>query len=210
MEKIWKVVFAFVAVFMAGSVFGGFFALRIGRQMAPRERPGLLPVAARPALPQPPPAMQLMRRFAERLELTEEQRVRLRPIILGAEEQLARMRQTSLEQTDAIIRRVQQEVREELTPAQRRMLDRMQQAQSENLRRERLNRQQLAQPNGPPGTQPGGPGRPGIPNRPQNQFRDGQRPLPNQPGANQPRPPNGPPRLPPENQVPPDAEPVPK
>jgi len=185
MEKPWKVVLAFVAVFMAGSVFGGFFALRIGHQVAQRERPRPVPVVGQPM--QAPPATQLLRRFAERLELSGEQRDKLRPILLRAEEQIGRIRHTSVEQTDAVLRRMQQEFRSELTPDQVRLLDRMQRVQNENLRRERMKRQQ-------PGfvPQPNGPNRPGGGNRPFFPPNGNNRPFPN-PGPKGPPPPYGPP-----------------
>jgi hypothetical protein len=67
MDKPWKVVLAFVGVFIAGAVFGGFFAVGIGRQVWQTEsvaaRPAPLQVATTPpptavpaAAPQPQPA----------------------------------------------------------------------------------------------------------------------------------------------------------
>lgn len=57
MEKPWKVIVAFVGVFVAGSVFGGLLALRLNqRDLAPRFPPAALtprPVPA-PAPGQPP------------------------------------------------------------------------------------------------------------------------------------------------------------
>lgn len=180
MDKLWKVVLAFVGVFIAGSVFGGFFALRLGRQVAEQHRPG--GVAMAPAPFNPPAGPQLLRRFADRLELTDEQRDKLRPVVNRAEEQIGRIRQTSLEQTETILRRMQQEFRAELTPKQIRILDRLQRIQNENLRREREQRQR-AQNFGPgqPG-QPGMPVRPGGQNRPFMQKNEGGWGPPNQPG----------------------------
>jgi len=169
MDKPWKVIVAFVAVFMAGSVFGGFFALRIGRQVATQNRPGGM--AAKPAAFAPPAGLQLLRRFADRLELTDEQREKLYPVVSRAEEQLGRIRQTSLEQTATILRRMQQEFRAVLTPPQIRALDRLQRIQNENLRREREQRQRAQ--NFGPGPQPGMPVRPGGQNRPFNQRKEG-------------------------------------
>lgn len=199
MEKPWKVVLAFIAVFMAGSVFGSFFALRIGHQVAQRERPR--PVAGTAQPMQPPPATQLLRRFAERFELTTEQRDKLRPVLLRAEEQIGRIRQTSIEQTDVILRRMQQEFRSELTPDQVRLLDRMQRVQNDNLRRTRMLRQQ-------PGfaPQPNGPNRPGGENQPLLQPNGNNRPFPNS-GANAPPPPYGTPNRQFEGRPPPNPAP---
>ena len=70
MDKPWKVILAFVGVFIAGSVFGGFFSLRIGQQMV--QRGGNRLVQPQPQMP--PLGVPLIRRFADRLDLTEEQR----------------------------------------------------------------------------------------------------------------------------------------
>jgi hypothetical protein len=187
MEKPWKVIAAFVGVFIAGSVFGGFFALRIGRQVIAQQR-----VAAVNPVPfTPPPGPQLLRRFAERLELSNEQRDKLRPVVDRAEDEIGRIRQTSLERTEAILRRMQQEFRAELNPEQIRALDRLQRIQNENLRREREERQR-GQNFGPDG-QSGMPlrpsrnrqfsqNRPFFPNRPFNPRNEGPRGPQDQPG----------------------------
>lgn len=188
----WKVVFAFIAVFIAGAVFGSVFALRISKQFVAREgpRPLVNPV------PQPkggaPLGTQLLRRFAEGLELSNEQRDKLRPIVQRAEDQIAQVRQSSLEQTEAVLHRLQQEFRAELTPPQQRKLNRMQQRQNEIIKEERLRRQQQqAQPPFQPGgpNQPYGPGAQGGPNQSYNQGPQGPRPVfpPNQnQGTNRP------------------------
>ncbi len=67
MEKPWKVILAFLGVFVAGAVFGGFFSLGIGRRIweieAPASTPAPAPVPAKtvasvlpPVQPAPPPA----------------------------------------------------------------------------------------------------------------------------------------------------------
>ncbi|MSU66184.1 MAG: hypothetical protein EXS38_08815 [Opitutus sp.] len=196
MDKPWKVILAFVGVFIAGSVFGGFFALRIGHQIAQRAGKRVLPSQS-PILP---PAVQLLRRFADRLELTVTQREKIAPIVSRGEEELSRARQSSLEQTGGILRRAQQEFRAELTPDQRRKLDRMEQSQRELMRQERMKRGVPPQSFGPQGPAPDGPGRPFNPN--QRPFKQGPRPGPNAPFSNQPGP-NGPgPNLPPNQLFP--------
>jgi len=186
MEKPWKVILAFVGIFIAGAVFGGFFALRIGQKMVQRADPraGQRPGQSQP--PMPPLAVQILRRFADRLELTDVQRDKVAPIVNRAEEELSRQRRESLEQTEAILRRVQQEFRAELTPDQRRRLDRMEQNQRELMRKERLNRAMQPQQFGPQGPGAGGQGRPF--NQNQRPFKQGQRPNPNGSSTNQPPP----------------------
>jgi Spy/CpxP family protein refolding chaperone len=52
MDKPWKVIVAFIGVFMAGAVFGGFFSLGVGRELLVRNGPPAAPVmAAAPVAP---------------------------------------------------------------------------------------------------------------------------------------------------------------
>ncbi len=150
MEKPWKVILAFVGVFIAGAVFGGFFALRIGHQMVPRAGKRVVP----PQVPMVPQAVQILRRFADQLDLTDAQREKIAPIVNTAEEEISKVRRSTLEQTAVILRRVQQEFRGELTPEQRRRLDRMEQKQREFMRQERQNRAKQSFPAVPAGLEP--------------------------------------------------------
>ncbi len=56
MDKPWKVVLAFLGVFIAGAVFGGFFALGIGRQVWQAEAPAAKPATLQVATTPPPVA----------------------------------------------------------------------------------------------------------------------------------------------------------
>ena len=63
MEKPWKVILAFLGVFVAGAVFGGFFSIGIGRRIWEMETPAPAPakpvavtVTPTPAQPAPPTA----------------------------------------------------------------------------------------------------------------------------------------------------------
>ncbi len=192
MDARWKVTFAFIGVFVAGSVFGGFFAARIGQQVANRERPRSF--VARPqqpqfGAPQPVQAAQFMRRFAERLDLTDAQREKIRPITARAEEKIGRIRQMTLEQTDAALRQAQHDFRAELNDDQRRKLDRMQQAQGDAVRRERMRRQQqkLNGP-GPQGGQVGPNQRPNqpVPDQQRRPFQNRRPQNPRPPGGDAP------------------------
>jgi hypothetical protein len=218
MNVPWKVILAFIGIFIAGSVFGGFFAVGIGQQYAQRERQR--PIAIK--LPQQqfgaPQATQLLRRFAERLDLTEAQREKLKPIVSRAEEEIGRVRQKALEETDTILRRVQQDFRAELNADQKRKLDRMQKAQNDVMKQERQKRN-LQDQQGMRPLQPGQPG-PGPqngqsqpsfnPNQPNPQKRPFQPQRPRNQGPQNPAPQNPPPQddyRPPANQ--PDGTPPP-
>lgn len=127
MNKTWKVVLAFTAVFLAGAIFGGLLMLRAGPRWAQRR--------AAPALPALPPAV--LRHMADRLELTNEQKEKIRPLVDGAEDEIRQIRQVSLKETGLILRRLQQTIAAELTPEQRKKLEKMQERQRELMREER-------------------------------------------------------------------------
>jgi hypothetical protein len=226
MNNNWKVVLAFIAVFILGTIFGGGFALRISKAVAPPERPQKRIVERLPQVRgegvQPPLATQLLRRFAENLELTNEQRDKVKPLVQAAETKIMEIRQDSLEETESILRKLQEDFRAELTADQRRKLNRMQQRQNEMVTEERRRRQQQQQGQPQFGTRPNqppfNPNQPFNPNNP-NPQRPNLRPQPGpngqpqgqfQPPPNQPMRPNGPVGPPPQGVQPaPEQNPAP-
>lgn len=147
MDKPWKVVFAFVGIFIAGAVFGAFFSLRIGGRILQMERPDLHGDVAGPQNPPAPSpqqrpmmsqqwqAPQLMRRFAERLDLTPEQKERINPVIQRAAEDFRRQTQINFREHNVIMQRLQEDISKVLTPEQRVRLENMEQRQRELLGR---------------------------------------------------------------------------
>jgi Spy/CpxP family protein refolding chaperone len=127
MNKTWKVVLAFTAVFLAGAIFGGLLAMRAGPRLAQRR--------GAPALPAMPPAV--LRHMADRLELTNEQKEKIRPLVDRAEEEIRQLRQVSIKETGLILRRLQQTLAVELNSDQRKKLEKMQERQRELMREER-------------------------------------------------------------------------
>lgn len=146
MDKPWKVIFAFVGVFIAGAVFGAFFSLRSGGRL-PRiqgagfrnqgmpalQNPSPQPNQQRPMLgaTQPIQATQIMRRYAERLNLTPEQKDRIHPLIQRATEDIRRQQQNNFRENGIIVQRLQQDIAKELTGEQRARLEKMEQRQRE-------------------------------------------------------------------------------
>lgn len=163
MSQSWKVVVAFVGVFVAGAVFGGFFTLGIARgsrvEAQPVAAPPPAPKPAAPAVPATPSAPsaplhpaaaaklgaaqatqfwqapQLMRRYAERLDLTPEQKQKINPLFQRAAEDYRRVQQHTYRETNVVLQRLQQDLAKELTPEQREKLARWEQAQREKLQR---------------------------------------------------------------------------
>jgi len=142
MDKTWKVIFAFVGVFIAGAVFGGLLALRIGGRFTqmqaqqvrlrgpnavladPKQRPLLGGV-------QPIQPAQIMRRYADRLGFTPEQRKKIRPLIARATQDVRRQQQNNFRESNVILQRLQQDIARELTPEQREKLHKLEQRQRE-------------------------------------------------------------------------------
>ena len=151
MDKPWKVIVAFVGVFLFGSVFGGLLALRFDQRAAAPRR------AAPPLQAQGAPLPGILRHFADRLDLTAEQREKIRPMVERAEEDFRRIRQTSLRDTGVILKRLQEDFSSELTPEQRKKLEKMQERQKEMLREERGDRPGLPPMRDKPGGRRAGP-----------------------------------------------------
>ncbi len=168
MEKPWKVVCAFVLVFMAGAIFGGVFTVGFstrrqlsGTKATPPARPTTpAPVAGQPkAAPATPPAQStagtataksnpitptLMRQFTQRLKLTAEQRERIRPIVTRAGEDFVRLRQENLADTARVTERMYSDVAALLTPEQRAEVATMQRQMEERVQAERQKRADAA------------------------------------------------------------------
>lgn len=146
MDKPWKVIFAFVGVFIAGAVFGAFFTLRVDREhSAPRGG-----FAGRPELPRRGPGMQMgaamFRHYARHLKLTEEQRDAIRPIVTRAEEELQRLRRENFQDTARVMDQLHNEVSAVLTAEQRVELETLRKNLRERLRRAQEDRDRRGEP----------------------------------------------------------------
>lgn len=167
MDKPWKVIFAFVAVFIAGAVFGGLFTLRASGlrlgELRPKERsvtPGAAATAKPPGVaPKAGPAAQaakagimpaLMRQFTQRLKLTPVQRDKIRPIVGRASDDLQRLRQDNdyerqrnLADTARVTDRMYSDVAALLSPDQRDELETMRGQMQERVEKERKRRAEI-------------------------------------------------------------------
>lgn len=130
-----KVILAFVGVFMAGAVFGGFFAQRLARP------PAAEPAPIRPERPADGQfAVMILKRLSQRLELTPEQEAAIRPIVAEADQEMRRLRRESFRESLAVAERMHAEVATILTEAQRRQLEQMKQAMRERWAQDRQRR----------------------------------------------------------------------
>ncbi|MDO8539363.1 MAG: hypothetical protein Q7S40_02900 [Opitutaceae bacterium] len=149
MDKPWKVVLAFVGVFIAGAIFGGAFTLRAtGKHFAEQHpvkakaAPAAVTSAQQkaPAAPQARVALALMRQFTQRLSLTSSQREKIRPLVSRAAEDLERLSRENLSDTTRVMERMYVDVGEWLTPEQRDDFDEMRRKWQEKAAEERKKR----------------------------------------------------------------------
>ncbi len=187
MDKPWKVISAFIGVFAAGAVFGGFLTLRSAgkrwekesqlqkqlfeakaaaavaavqaSQAAPTSPGGASATAgAHPANALPAPvtgrnaiSASLMRQFAGRLKLSNEQREKMRPILARWGEDFQHLRhenerqqQQYLADSVRLSERMYREVGDLLTAEQRGELEKMRRETQERAERERQRRLEAA------------------------------------------------------------------
>ncbi|MCC6414531.1 MAG: hypothetical protein IT582_01280 [Opitutaceae bacterium] len=128
MNKTWKVIVAFLGVFIAGGVIGGVLSLRLVREHA-RERRTMdrfEPMA--------------MKRYVERLGLTDEQRARVREIVRATDTELRRLRGEGFKATVAAGEEMNTRIEQLLTAEQKVRLEKIKQEMRERWRRERQTR----------------------------------------------------------------------
>lgn len=151
MNKPWKVILAFVGVFVAGAVFGGFLSVRLWPQPF---RPG---PPAQPGQPRGGPggeqfSLQVFRRLSDRLELTDVQKEKLRPIIKETDAAMRRLRTANFRESTAVAEQMHEKIAAILTPAQLAKLDAMRKEMRERWTKERQQRWGDRPP--PPGERP--------------------------------------------------------
>jgi hypothetical protein len=164
MNAPWKVIAAFVGVFIAGAIFGGVFTLRVsaGRPASPvpAEQPlAQLPASSsRPAVAGPqvkaetavaapkanPLTPTLMRQLTQKLNLTPDQRDKVRPLVNRASEDFLRLRQENLADNARVTERMYADVSAQLTPAQRSQLETMREEMQQRVQAERKRRADTA------------------------------------------------------------------
>lgn len=148
MNKPWKVIIVLLGIFAAGGVTGGFFTLRVCKNK----------ILNRPVPEEWAP--KHLKRLADRLELTPEQQEQIRPIVRRNMEQLNRVRNHSLAETQTVVEGMQRDIAEKLTPEQRakfaQMNRELREAREAREKHEREKRMNLDRTLGekPPGEKP--------------------------------------------------------
>ena len=167
MDVPWKVILAFVGVFIAGAIFGGVFTLGVSARRVvnvPRQPPGVdRSVAQFPAVPPPqsqvagpqtpkaapirtnPITPVLMSQFTRKLSgLSPPQKESLRTILGRAGEDYHRLRQDNLADVTRVTERMYADVSGVLTMEQRGELERMRKQLEERFQADRRKRNEAA------------------------------------------------------------------
>jgi Spy/CpxP family protein refolding chaperone len=155
MAKTFQIVLATIAIFVAGLVTGGATALGIVKWVArhPRANQGGNPFLFTGRNGQPQQfGPQLMRSFENQLDLSDDQRARIGPIVKRTVAQLGRERREVQLSSALAIEKMQDEIADVLTPAQRTKFDELIAQQRARLQQFRQSQQQLQQgaPQAPP------------------------------------------------------------
>lgn len=150
MNRPWKVIVVLLGIFVAGGVTGGFVTLRVVRERF-SNRP--MPEEWAP---------RHLKRLVDRLALTTEQQEQIRPIVRHNMEQLNRLRNQSLAETQMRIESMQRDIAQKLTPEQRVAFERMnrelREAREAREARERNERAKRPRPDRRPDAPPQPPG----------------------------------------------------
>jgi Spy/CpxP family protein refolding chaperone len=153
MAKTWQVVLATIAIFVGGLVTGGATAFGLVHWIAVHRPFVAAQFINRAQVQQMGP--QLMRSFANKLDLTDEQRAQIEPIVRRTAAQLGRDRREVQLTTALAIEKMQDEISALLTPDQRAKFDALIAKQRERLQQFRKSKMQDSQGFGGHPTAPG-------------------------------------------------------
>lgn len=149
MVKTWQVALATLAIFVGGLVTGGATAFGLVHWVAVH-RPGIAQqFIGRGQMQQFGP--QLMRTFENKLDLTDDQKAQIEPIVKRTAGQLGRERREVQLTTAIAIEKMQDEISAVLTPDQRTKFEALVAHQRERL--QQFRKRQMQENQGPGGRQ---------------------------------------------------------
>lgn len=156
MDKPWKVILAFLGVFMAGAVFGGLFTLRasakrfaselelsraanppptvVVKESPPPAQAATQPPAKATPTPQDRNVIVVMRQLNQRVSPTADQQKAMRVIVARATEDLQRLQREHWQDTTRVTERMYEDLGAVLSPEQRTQLEKMRQEMLERVR----------------------------------------------------------------------------
>lgn len=121
----WKVIFAFAGVFVAGGVCG----VLVGPRLMKPARP------ARPTAQQF--ATQMMDRLGKQLQLSDEQKAQITPIVQRAQDEMIAQRREHFSGVTRVTQQMNVDISAYLTPEQKAKLDELSRKLRERVERER-------------------------------------------------------------------------
>lgn len=134
MQTPWKVISAFVGVFVGGAVFGGLFSLRTTAPTAAQPGPAQPAKASGAATRGPSITPAMLRHLRDRLKLTDEQARNIEPLVARADEDLRLLRRENFEGTTRVMNRLHDDMMAWLTPEQVDHLERIRRNTQQRLR----------------------------------------------------------------------------
>ncbi|EEF58974.1 hypothetical protein [Pedosphaera parvula] len=118
--KIWKVILATLVIFGAGVVTGG---LLVNHVVRIKDQKKIKPLSVQAVTPWQQHNRELLHRMDRELNLTPEQHDRLEKIIIDGQERTKALWKPIAPQMNKESQRVRSELRDELTPEQRKKFD---------------------------------------------------------------------------------------
>lgn len=157
MASTFKIILAVSGIFVAGAITGGVVSVRVVNHLAQKNR-----VVERIG------PNEIGGRLAEQLQLTPEQRDKIRPLLTRTSDEMRKLRREAFTQTAALVANLDAELSKVLTEEQRMLLKDVRAKEDERRKQwmaERARRNEGRPPEGPGGEGPRGP-RPPEPPRP--------------------------------------------
>lgn len=125
--KHWKIVLSLAAIFLAGAVTGGVITFQVVRSVV-RARTNPDQWSAR-----------ILRDYQDRLDLSQEQMDRIRPVLLQAGQQMKQARGEFIQLHGRLMREVNATLTQELTPVQKQIFEELREEQVRRFRERGVN-----------------------------------------------------------------------
>jgi len=120
--KHWKIVFSLVSIFVAGAITGGVVTFQVVR--------GVIRARTNPDQW----SGRVFRDYRHRLDLTDEQQARLRPMMMEAGREMKRTRAEFMQSHGQLMRNIHTSLMRELTPEQRAVFEEIREEQMRRFR----------------------------------------------------------------------------
>ena len=146
MGKTWQVILAFIGIFLAGAVAGGFVSLRFAKVPPPQ--------VLRQTVPEQQWVIGQMRRFVNELKLDDAQREQVKPALDRAAVDIRRLRRRAYRETMDIIEGMNNEIAPMLTEGQKEKFEDLRWVQRKRIEELMTGAPKKPGPGVPPAPQP--------------------------------------------------------